>query len=104
MYSVLHLHESFHHNYLAESPPTDGWNEDWGDWDDDKPEDTESRETTPDTDHEGETTNQSLKWLQSCSLSISPAADLLAIAKNDRLVLMTRKQCFFFYYSVDLHF
>lgn len=75
---------------LTADSPTDGWDEDWGDWEEERPE-TESRDTTPDTDHEGETTNQALKWLQTCILSISPAADLLAIANKDRLVLMARK-------------
>lgn len=77
---------------LAPDSTDDGWNEDWGDWEEDKSEPQESRDTTPDTDQEGETTtNQALKWLQTCSLSVSPAADLLAIANEDRLVLMARQ-------------
>ncbi|XP_045164449.2 rab3 GTPase-activating protein non-catalytic subunit-like [Mercenaria mercenaria] len=72
-----------------ETPTSDGWDEDWGDWNDDKQE--ESRETTPEEETEGEGNNGWKKWMQECIISVSPAADLIALANEDRLVLMTPK-------------
>lgn len=73
-----------------ESPASDGWDEDWGDWNEDKQEEV-SREATPDDESEVDTNNESNKWLQDCNISISPAGDIIAMAKEDRLVLLARK-------------
>ncbi|WAR19500.1 RBGPR-like protein [Mya arenaria] len=67
----------------------DGWDEDWEDWGEDAEE--ESRETTPDTDQEGEATSEAHRWLQECLVSVSPAADLIAVARKDKLVLLSPK-------------
>ena len=78
----------------------EGWeDEDWGDWDDhrgdeqeeEEEEGEESRETTPDTDQEGETTSEAHRWLHNCHLAASPVADIIAVARHDKLVLLTRK-------------
>ena len=77
----------------------EGWeDEDWGDWDDNRgdeqeeeEEGEESRETTPDTDQEGETTSEAHRWLHNCHLAVSPVADIIAVARHDKLVLLTRK-------------
>ena len=68
----------------------DSWTEDWGEWDE---ETMDTRESTPDTDTEGEGTvhASASKWIQDCQLAISPTADLIAISNKDKLVLMTRK-------------
>ncbi|XP_052275243.1 rab3 GTPase-activating protein non-catalytic subunit-like isoform X3 [Dreissena polymorpha] len=53
----------------------------------------DTRESTPDTDTEGEGTvhASASKWIQDCQLAISPTADLIAISNKDKLVLMTPK-------------
>ncbi|KAL4238914.1 Rab3 GTPase-activating protein non-catalytic subunit [Mactra antiquata] len=74
-----------------ESPMSDGWDEDWGeDWNEDKMEE-KSKESTPDDESEQEVDNGNHKWLQECDVSISPAADIIAMTKQDRLVLLAPK-------------
>ncbi|XP_052787528.1 rab3 GTPase-activating protein non-catalytic subunit-like isoform X1 [Mya arenaria] len=73
----------------AEKEEADGWDEDWDDWEEDAEEG--SRETTPDTDQEGEATSEAHRWLQECLVSVSPAADLIAVARKDKLVLLSPK-------------
>lgn len=56
----------------------EGWdNPDWG-WQDEA-EETAGKEATVDN-----------SWLNECHVSLSPAADLLAVTKGDRLVLLAR--------------
>ena len=57
-----------------------GWDDsDWGWKDDDEHDDEE----TKDAKH--------LSWLQECYISLSPASDLMAVARGDRIVHLTRK-------------
>jgi len=57
----------------------EGWDEaDWG-WKDEGSDDAASEKDTV-----------SLAWLQDCHVHLSPAGDLLALAKESRLVLLER--------------
>lgn len=38
--------------------------------------------------------NESLSWLQKCQVSISPVAELMALANDDKLVLLGRMYYF----------
>ena len=61
----------------------EGWDDtDWGWKDEDEKEET--MEVTGQDTH-------ALSWLQECQVSLSPAADLMAIACDDKLVLLERK-------------
>ena len=63
---------------ISPSVDFEGWDDsDWG-WKDE--EETESPEE-----------NNSLSWLQECHVSLSPACELMALANDDRLVLLARK-------------
>lgn len=67
----------------------DGWDEDWGDWNDETSQEAETEAVDEEEGEDGDATNLDChKWLQDCSLSISPAADLIAIARDDKLVLL----------------
>ena len=60
-----------------------GWDEsDWG-WKDEEEEKEKATEAVVND-------SQSLAWIQECQISLSPAADLMAIACDDRLVLLAR--------------
>lgn len=45
---------------------------------------------------EEENTNESHSWLQDCHLSVSPVAELMALANKDKLVLLGRMYFFVF--------
>ena len=72
----------------------DGWDENWGeDWNEETNELEEV--VTEDTDVDEELSNNACqKWLQDCVYSISPAADLIALANQNRMVLMSRMYLF----------
>ena len=60
----------------------EGWdNSDWG-WQDD--------EEVHKAQHSASGTAD-VTWLHDCHLSLSPAADLMAVGKGDRLVLLARE-------------
>ena len=61
----------------------EGWdNSDWG-WQDDSEVDH--------AQNAGSSSNTDMSWLHECLLDLSPAADLMAVGKADRLVLLARK-------------
>lgn len=69
-----------------------GWDVDWDDWNDGDEEDSESV-STPIEEEEVESTMADTKhsWLQECVLSLSPANDMIAIANQQKIVLLSQK-------------
>ena len=63
----------------------DTWEEDWGDWNDDE------EMTTVDREEKASTPERDGDWLQQCILSLSPTNDLMAVAYQDKCVLLSRK-------------
>lgn len=67
----------------SEQDDFEGWDDsDWG-WKDEDDETADVNETVKD--------DKLLSWLQECQVSLSPAADLMAVARDDRLVLLSQK-------------
>ncbi|KAI0237109.1 Rab3 GTPase-activating protein non-catalytic subunit [Lamellibrachia satsuma] len=67
----------------SEQDDFEGWDDsDWG-WKDEDDETSDVNETVKD--------DKLLSWLQECQVSLSPAADLMAVARDDRLVLLSQK-------------
>ncbi|KAK3092344.1 hypothetical protein FSP39_001596 [Pinctada imbricata] len=64
----------------------DGWDEDWGAWNEDMKE--EDAKDVTENDFSPDTNNS---WLQQCILSLSPANDIMAVANQDRCVLLSQK-------------
>lgn len=64
--------------------PADGWEDDWEDWNEEAAGEKEEKDKEV-------SNNEEHKWLQDCLISISPSADLFALANENRLVLMTPK-------------
>lgn len=61
----------------------DGWDDsDWG-WQDEEMEVEE--------EDSSESNIETLSWLQECHISLSPAAELMAIARDTKLVLLSCK-------------
>ena len=65
------------------SDGADGWdNSDWG-WKDEEEEKEKDEEEAPESNP--------FLWLTECSLSLSPAAEMMAIANDERLLLLSRR-------------
>ncbi|XP_059162199.1 rab3 GTPase-activating protein non-catalytic subunit-like [Physella acuta] len=60
----------------------DNWDQDWGFEEQDATEDTESQEVSA---------GHHQKWLQSCLISLSPTNDVLAIAHENKICVLTQK-------------
>lgn len=62
----------------------ENWEADWG-WNEDANESAETVESTDLPD------NGKQKWFQECILSLSPTNDMVAIAHEDKIVVLARK-------------
>ena len=65
----------------------ESWDDsDWG-WKDEETDDVKEAE------------QESLSWMQDCHISLSPAGELMALANDDRLVLLSRMLFWFCFFS-----
>ncbi|XP_061163319.1 rab3 GTPase-activating protein non-catalytic subunit-like isoform X1 [Saccostrea echinata] len=67
-----------------ENSENENWDEDWGSWDEQGEEAIPEKREAPESDDK-------LQWLQECVFSLSPANDIMAIAYNDKCVLLSQK-------------
>ena len=83
---------------VKEDPPVqtrnvnDGWNDNWGDeWDDEEMDvEDEDNDMSPEcSDNYGSTETHG--WLQDCVLSLSPANDIMAVAYEDKIALLSQR-------------
>ncbi|XP_033735108.1 rab3 GTPase-activating protein non-catalytic subunit-like [Pecten maximus] len=70
-----------------------GWEVDWDDWNEGEEEDSESASTPMEEEATSESTISDTKhsWLQDCVISLSPANDMIAIAHEQKIVLLSQK-------------
>ena len=62
------------------------WDTAWGDWND-----TMGEEEEVEVEQSEATDDYAHKWFQDTIVSVSPAADLVALANENRLVLLARR-------------
>ena len=68
---------------------TEGWDEDWG-WTEDR--DDEASVLASETSSNVETNDDEVnKWLQGSIVSLSPNNDIIAVANDDRICVLTRE-------------
>ena len=65
------------------------WETDWGDWNDTGDGEEGNMEVTGDQTEASD--DSSYRWLQDAVVSVSPAADLIALANDNRMVLLARR-------------
>ena len=65
------------------------WETDWGDWNDKGDGEEGNMEVTEDQTEASD--DSSYRWLQDAVVSVSPAADLIALANDNRMVLLARR-------------
>ncbi|XP_021378713.1 rab3 GTPase-activating protein non-catalytic subunit-like isoform X1 [Mizuhopecten yessoensis] len=68
-----------------------GWDVEWDDWNEE--EDSESASTPMEEEATSDSTMADTKhgWLQDCVISLSPANDMIAIANEQKIVLLSQK-------------
>ena len=83
------LNVSVSHNISFPVETSNDWETDWGDWNDTGDGGEVEMEVTDDQTEASD--DSSYRWLQDTVVSVSPAADLIALANDNRMVLLARR-------------